>query len=154
MDPNLFHLDWARVAEILVAVTVLAFFIERALALLFESRFFLEKVQGKRPAGQQGGSSSTDAQDAPGRGKSRSGVGTFPIKELLAFAVAGAVCLVWRFDAISMIFLKERTTILGALVTGAVVAGGSKASVKLFRDVMGVKSTARQLLDQESAAGK
>ncbi len=139
MDPNLFHLDWARVAEVLVAITVLAFFLERALAVLFESRFFLQVVQGRRP--------ETDAQESPKSGPVRGGVGTFPIQELIAFAVAAAVCMIWKFDAISMIFLKEQTTVLGAVVTGGVVAGGSKASVKLFRDVMGIKSTARRLLD-------
>jgi hypothetical protein len=31
MDPNLFHLDWERLAEVLAAVVVMAFLIERAL---------------------------------------------------------------------------------------------------------------------------
>ena len=41
MDPNLFHLDWERVSEVLVAIVILAFLLERALAVLFESRFFI-----------------------------------------------------------------------------------------------------------------
>lgn len=142
MDPNLFHLDWARVAEVLVAITVLALLLERALAVLFESKFFLQVVQGKRP--------ETDAQELPKSGRAHSGIGTFPIKELIAFVVAAIVCVIWKFDAVSMIFLKEQTTVLGAVITGGIVAGGSKASVKLFRDVMGIKSTARRLLDESA----
>ena len=154
MDPNLFHLDWARVAEVLVAIMVLALLIERALAVLFESKFFLHNVQGKRLDTRSGSGETQPAtpdiatETSPGRGREHQGVGTFPIKELIAFVVAAVVCVVWKFDAISMIFLKEQTTVLGAVVTGGIVAGGSKASVKLFRDVMGIKSTARKLLDE------
>lgn len=154
MDPNLFHLDWTRVSEVLVAIIVLAFLLERALALLFESRFFLEVVQGKKPDtrktakggqanSQDGGAKTTSDCVQPCTATRR-----FPSKELIAFVVAAAVCLIWDFDAVSMILLKERTTILGALVTGGIVAGGSKASVKLFRDVLGIKSTARKLQDK------
>jgi len=154
MDPNLFHLDWARVAEVLVAIMVLAFLIERALAVLFESKFFLHNVQGKKLDTKSGSGETQPAtpdiatETSPGRGREHQGVGTFPIKELLAFLIAAAICVIWDFDAVSMIFLKERTTVVGAIVTGGIVAGGSKASVKLFRDVMGIKSTARKLLDE------
>ncbi|NQT03627.1 MAG: hypothetical protein HQ580_16480 [Planctomycetes bacterium] len=118
MDPNLFHLDWERVAEVLVAIIVLAFLIERALAVLFESRFFIN------------------------RWKERS------LKELIAFVVSVLACLYWDFDAVSMIFLKEKVTILGMVITGGIVAGGSKASIRLFRELMQVKSTAQKLKEQ------
>lgn len=112
MDPNLFNLDGERVAEVLAAIVILAFVIERALAVLFESRFFIEHFKEKG------------------------------LKEIIAFLVAVLVCFYWDFDALSMIFLKEEVTIYGEVITGAVVAGGSKASVKLFRDVLGFMSKA------------
>ncbi|MFQ5640193.1 MAG: hypothetical protein ACE5IR_19610 [bacterium] len=112
MDPNLFYIDWARLFEALSAIVVLAFLIERALSLLFESRFFINRAQGKN------------------------------LKELIAFGTGVLVCWYWDFDAVSIIFLKENVTVYGAVITGAVVAGGSKASVKLFRDILGFKSTA------------
>ncbi len=112
MDPNLFHLDWERLFEVLITIVIMAFLLERALALLFESRVFINHVQGKS------------------------------FKELIAFVVAALVCWFWDFDALSMIFLKSKVTIYGAVITGAIVAGGSKASIKLFRDIMGFKSTA------------
>jgi len=118
MDPNLFHLDWERLFEALVGIVVLAFLLERALALLFESRFFMKYAQGKS------------------------------LKELIAFTVGILVCWFWDFDAISIIFLKSNMTIIGVIVTGAVVAGGSKASVKLFRDLMGFKSAALKEADK------
>ena len=40
VDPNLFFLDFERVSEVMLTIIVLALLIERALALLFESRLF------------------------------------------------------------------------------------------------------------------
>ncbi len=43
MDPNLFHVDWERTGEALTLIIILAFLIERALAVVFESRAWLER---------------------------------------------------------------------------------------------------------------
>jgi len=80
MDPNLFHLDWERVAEVLAGIVIMAFVLERALSLLFETHYFIDRAQGKN------------------------------LKELIAFVLGVLVCWYWDFDAISMIFPKERTT--------------------------------------------
>ncbi len=114
VDPNLFYLDYARLFEVLIAIVILAFLLERALSLLFESRFFINHGQGKS------------------------------LKELIAFVAGIVVCWYWDFDAISMIFLKAKVTYFGAALTGAIVAGGSKASIKLFRDIFGFMSTAEE----------
>jgi hypothetical protein len=124
MDPNLFYLDWERLFEVLVSIVILAFLLERALALLFESRFFIKNLSEKNT------------------------------KELLALAVGISACWYWDFDALSIIFLKESVTIFGAVLTGAIVAGGSKASVKLFRDVLGFMSNAeRERLEAKKNQG-
>lgn len=112
MDPNLFHLDWERTFEVVAAIVVLAFFVERALALIFENEAYLQRF------------------------------GDSPIKEIIVFGVSVAICLTWKFDAISTIVLKEQTTLPGELITAGVIAGGSKGSIKLFRDVLGFKSGA------------
>ncbi|MBC8472239.1 MAG: hypothetical protein H8D56_22485 [Planctomycetes bacterium] len=124
MDPNLFHLDWQQIGEVLAGVVIMAFIIERALAVLFESRFFLSRWKKKS------------------------------LKELIAFLVAAAACWYWEFDAISMIFLKEKVTILGMIITGGVVAGGSKGAIKLFRGIMGFKSTAQEEQEELDKAEK
>ena len=129
MDPNLFHLDWERVFEVLVAIVVLSFLIERALSVLFETPFFVNKV------------------DTQGNGIIRKG-----IKELIAIIVSIIVCIIWEFDAISMVFLKEKVTIFGAAITGGIVAGGSKGSLKLFRDILGFMSSAEKLRQAEFKA--
>ena len=114
-DQNLFHIDWLRLLEVLAGIVVLSFLLERALSLLFESRFFIKRFRERN------------------------------IKEIIAFVLCAAVCMVWHFDAVSMIFLRENTNIFGEIITGAVVAGGSKASVELFRNVLGIMSNAERL---------
>jgi uncharacterized membrane protein len=119
MDPNLFHLDWERVGEVLTAIVVLSFVLERALSLIFESTVFIKVFEGRG------------------------------VKEWIAGAVCIAVCIIWKFDSISMIVLTDHTTVFGEIVTGAVVAGGSKASLKLFHDVLDVRSSAHEVAHPE-----
>jgi len=128
LDPNLFALNWNTVFEVLIAIIILAFVLERALALLFESVWFLKFEKRRTQAGR----------------------GSF--QPLIAFLVAAAVCVLWQFDALSIILLREKVTLLGELITGAVVAGGSKASIKLFRDVLDVKSGAYRAAKESAVA--
>src|SRR5438105_1265530 len=67
MDPNLFHLDWERTVEALVLIIILAFVVERALAVVFENRIWLSRF------------------DKPG------------VKELIAVGVSIGVCVTWKF---------------------------------------------------------
>ena len=122
MDPNLFHIDWDRLAEVLVVVTVLAFFLERALALIFEHKYYVTKLKDTG------------------------------LKEPIAFVAALVVCWTWDFDALSMVLLREKITFFGQIITAAVIAGGSKASLKLFKDVMKMRSGAELQLEKEAAA--
>ena len=122
MDPNLFRIDWDRLAEVLTVVIVLAFLLERALALIFEHRLFVARFDQKG------------------------------LKEPIAFLVALLVCWRWDFDAVSSILLTEKTTVLGKVITAGVIAGGSKASVKLFRGMMGAKSQAYAAMEKARAA--
>jgi len=117
VDPNMFYIDWTRVSEVLVAIVIVSFILERGLALLFETRWFISRY------------------------KDRS------LKEPIAFIVAAFVCIFWEFDAVSAILLKEKMTVPGELITAGIVAGGSKASIKLFRDVLKLKSAAQQELE-------
>lgn len=124
MDPNLFHLDWDRTFEALAGIVVLAFLLERALSLFFENRRLVRRLEGKG------------------------------IKELIAFGVALAVCIRWQFDAVSIIVLDEKVRLLGEAITAAVVAGGSKASVKLFRDILGFRSSAYDEVARERTVAR
>ena len=94
MDPNLFHLDWERTTEVLATIVILSMIIERSLAIVFEHRAFINRAHKKG------------------------------VKEPLAFAVALLVCIQWDFDAVSMIVLTAKTTVLGKIITAGVIAGG------------------------------
>jgi len=119
MDPNYFFIDWERLGEIMIIIITLAFLLERALSPLFESRFFINRFKDKS------------------------------LKEVIAVLFGFAVCWIWKFDALSILLTAESTKIFGYLITGAIIAGGSKASIKLFKDLMGIKSAAQALRDAE-----
>lgn len=123
MDPNLFHVDWERLLEVLIAIIVLSFFLERALALIFESRAYVNKLQGKG------------------------------YKEPVAFLLAFLICWRWDFDAVSIVILSESTTLLGQGITAGIIAGGSKASIKLFQELMNVKSSATREYEKANVGG-
>lgn len=124
MDPNLFHVEWDQLAEMLAVLIVLSFFVERSLALLFENSWYVGRF------------------------------GKLPIKEPIAFAASLFVCARWDFDAVGILLRGSQTSFLGEALTAAIIAGGSKASIKLFQDVMGVGnlSTPRRTPETEPVA--
>lgn len=98
--------------KILWFITALAFMMERALALLFEHPAWLnfrEKFHFK---------------------------GT---KELIAVVVAYGVCCWAQFDALAIMFGKDEPTFITLLLTAMIIAGGSKGSIRLMQDYLGVK---------------
>jgi hypothetical protein len=111
MEPMLFRLEWDVTLEVLFTVSGLAFFSERALSLLFEHRRYETRFGGRGPS------------------------------ELIAYAVS--VLIVWycEFDALAILMQHEANAWPGYLITGAMVAGGSKASINLFHDLLDVRST-------------
>lgn len=123
MDPVLFRIDWDTLFQVLGTIIVLSFFVERALAIVVESRAFI----GSKA--DQGGT-----------------------KEILSLLLSFAVIYVAKFDALAVIFKLEAVTTPGYLITAAVIAGGSKASIKLFRDILDIKSSALKEQQLKKAA--
>lgn len=107
-------LNWQRTGEVFATIMSLSMLIERALSPIFESSWYIRRLQAKE------------------------------LKEIIAVVVATVTCWVWRFDAVSMLVLAEKTNAFGYFVTGAIVAGGSKGSIRLFREALGIKSGARR----------
>jgi len=130
MDPTFYRIDFEMLFEVLITLVVFSAFIERALALVFESRWFIAAYEAN---------------------PKRKG-----IKELVAVVVSIAVCIFWKFDAFSVIILAhDKMTVPGFILTGMVVAGGAKASIKLFKDVMGFMSSAeKERLQSKNKTGK
>jgi hypothetical protein len=119
MDPNLFYLDYERLFEVLVTIIVFSFFVERALSVIFETRWFIKMYE------------SNDKRKG--------------LKEILALIVSIGVCIFWQFDAFSIVVVAySEMQPVGYVLTGLIVAGGSKASIKLFKDVMGFMSSAEK----------
>jgi hypothetical protein len=106
-----FTLNAEQLLKTLTAVIILSLFLERALALVFENRWLVERLSGRG------------------------------LKEPVAFVASFLVCQHWRFDAVSGLFNRPSDT-FGFMITAAIVAGGSKASIVLFQNVIGAMSTA------------
>lgn len=116
--------NWDRIFDVLILVTIVSMMVERALALFFESRLLIDKVSGKGN------------------------------KEIICGLIGIAVCIHWKIDAMYVLAKAREATTPGMILTGLVVAGGSKASVKLFQDVMGIKSGAKVDRDAAKAAAR
>jgi hypothetical protein len=124
MDPGLFRIDFGVLTEAIIAVIVLAFFVERALSLVFEHRVYINHLDKKG------------------------------FKEPIAFGLSLVVCVGWRFDVIAVVLYGDAPTIAGYAITAAIIAGGSKGSIKLFHDLMNVRSTAAKELAVATNGGK
>jgi len=122
MDPNLFRIDWQQTSEVLICIVVLAFIVERALALIFESKIYIKVF------------------------------GDWSVKEFVTLGVCWVITSMWSFDALSVILHGDKPTFIGRLLTAGVIAGGSKAALKLFRDVMGVENEQAKVDRQRRAA--
>jgi hypothetical protein len=107
-----FAIDTERLFNVLIVIIVASFLIERALALAFESKWLVDRLSSRG------------------------------LKEPIAFAVSFLVCRHWDFDAVSVLFGKGGSQLWGHVVTGAIIAGGSKASLVLFHNVIGAMSSA------------
>lgn len=123
MTIDLFHIDYGRLSEVLITIVVLAFLLERALSVVFEHRWFILWSDG-----------------TPENPKNRKG-----LKEIIASGVCVAFCWWQGFDAISILLQSsEKPTFWGVVISGLIIAGGSKASIALFRDALGFMSSAEK----------
>ncbi len=104
----------------LFLVPVLAFLVERVLAIIFESPIFIKWYEDRK---LQSGSS---------------------VKPVVATILSVAVTLHCEIDLLMAIKQESVGNWFGYLMTGLLVSSGSKASIKLFRDVLNLRSTVYQ----------
>ena len=102
-----------EVFKIIWIATVLAFMMERALAVLFEHRLWL-RIEDRW--------------------------GIKGLKELVAILLAYNLCAWCGFDALSLMFDKSSSW-YSRLFTALIVSGGSKGAVKLMQGYLGIKKT-------------
>ena len=126
--PDLMHLDYNILLEGLGYVVVYAIIIERALAPIFESRRFIDSVY--------------EAPDAAGNRPQKSKLKG--IKEIISIVVCVGFALWIEFDFIAIMNQYTKVTVAGMVISGMLIAGGSKGSIKLFRDILDFKSTAER----------
>lgn len=62
------------------------------------------------------------------------------IKEFIALILCYIVCQTWNIDVVSNI-LGQTSNTLGIILSACSIAGGSKASITLFRDIINASNT-------------
>jgi hypothetical protein len=120
LDPNQFLVPWDTTFEMLAFVVVLSIIVERVLAVLFESKSFIEFKRNRRKANKSAN------------------------QEIIAFLFSLLLCWLYQVDIVAVMMSHEHISAFGVLITAGVVSGGSKGSIKLFREVLGFKSGAYQ----------
>lgn len=78
----------------------------------------------------------------------------FPIKEFIAVGTAIAVCFIWNIDIFNFALRADETKFWGKILSAIMVAGGSKASIRLFHDLLGIKSHAVQEMSQPKSVSE
>ena len=69
--------------------------------------------------------------------RKKKGQGTY--KPLVAFVASLIVCTQFQIDLMAVLLSHQHVSFLGEAITAGVIAGGSKASLKLFKDILGVR---------------
>ncbi len=128
LDPNQFAINWATIFEMLALIILLAFVVERALAMVYESKPYV-RISLKRKKEDKG-----------------------DFKTLGAFILSALVTILFQIDLVAVILSHAHTSLVGELLTASVIAGGSKASIALFRNILDVKSSDYDRAQTELAA--
>lgn len=114
MNPLEFNVEVDVVGQVILTISVIAIFVERALSVLFGWRVYMERAGGKG------------------------------LKEPIAFLFSAFVVWTYDFDAMAIVLKQDSSNWIGLLITTGIIAGGSKGSVKLFQDFLGWKSRAQR----------
>ncbi|MEM6506863.1 MAG: hypothetical protein AAF711_15600 [Planctomycetota bacterium] len=129
-----------RILYSLFQLVVVSMVLERALAFIFEHRWFREYFEGIDP-------DNPPKPDDPNKPPSRSGY-----KGLLAIVIAIFICWIYKFDIMQDIFAHEKSSALGVIITGFVLAGGSAGAITLFQGVLRMSKENRDAMrDLEKA---
>jgi hypothetical protein len=106
----------------LLILLLLAVLLERALAVLFESYFYVRWIS------------------------------RFRLKEIIFLSTALLISVHYQIDMISVIVFADKRdpSIVGIIASAAIVAGLGKGSNKFFRDILGIQSNAARAAMLES----
>ena len=118
VDPSQYVLPWDTVFESLALVILLAFIVERVLAQFFETPRFIAYIERLKEQEK------------------------YSPKPLFASIISILITVIYKVDILAILVGLPQVSVMGCVVTGLLVAGGSKASIKLFRDFLDIKSNA------------
>ena len=131
-----FAVDYSVLFDVLVLIVVLSFFLERALSVIFESSLFIKWYDPEFVAAERPKPAIVDPEEKPKKKKNGA-------KEIITIIVS--IILVYNIDLNALAVLMKDESVsreLGYFITGLIIAGGSKGSIKLFNDILDFRSSA------------
>jgi|GEM_PF-3439400 len=138
MDLLEFAVDYSVLFDVLVLIVILSFFVERALAVIFESSLFIKWYDPTFAAFDDNSGQKDEGEPKPKPKPKKKGT-----KELLAIVVSVILVYNMGFDALAVLMKSENfSPELGYFITGLIIAGGSKGSIKLFNDILNFRNDA------------
>jgi len=123
INPSEIAVPWDNAGEALLLVAIIAAIVERSLSLIYESSWYIRYQENLNMLG---------------RSNKKAGI---------AFALSTIVAYLYQIDILAIITSKSEVSAVGIILTGSLIAGGSKASVALFRDFLDIKSSSRKLYE-------
>lgn len=140
-DPSQYAMAWDAVFEALAMIIVFAFAIERALAQIFETPLFL-RIEERFSKGRKKKYVISKTSPLSEFNNRYSGTDETSLKPIIASVLGILVAYLFKVDLMAVTAGWATTSIFGCIMTGLLIAGGSKASIKLFQDVLNAKSSA------------
>ncbi len=126
--------------ELFLAITgalgklvILSMVIERGLAFIFEHKWFVD-VFTKEDISPDDPPKSIQKSKVPG------------LKGIIALSVSIFLCVTYKFDILSVLFSRGSAELLGKVITGVVVAGGSSGAIAIFQGFLNINKESRDAL--------
>ena len=116
MDPTLFGINGDVVFELLAMIVIISMFVERPLSVIFGWRLVAPRIEGRG------------------------------IKEPIALVLGLVVVWYYKIDAMAILLSEPTNSWPGYFITAGIIAGGSKGSIKLFRDFLGWRTSTEEEL--------
>lgn len=122
MLPSELSEGFFKVLASLATLVVLSMLLERALILIFDYRWYKEKLSG------------------------------LGLKAPISFITAWIICYHYKFDVLCKLFEPEKSSHMGVFITAAIAAGGSAGAITLFQGVLKFNKEAQDSLRKANLA--
>lgn len=125
--------EFANVLSALGILVVAATFVERALAFVFEHKWFVKLFMHEEPDPTDNTKICLTSK-IPG------------LKGIIALALSMFICFVYKFDVLSVLFNNDQNAEVGMVLTAFILAGGSAGAIAIFQGYLNISKDSRDAI--------